>query len=350
MKNIVRIFILLLFFLTFFQYNASGQYTTKKVRSVHEAYTDSLKNVEYDYIFPIFGQGAYKKGYDIPYPAGIMANYMWMRQNILLENFQLGIKTDNVDIPLTDVDFIQFGENGNTSYTVNVRPDLWLFPFLNVYGIFGYGSSTTEVNLTYPIELNSVVEQNLSTAGFGLMSAFGIGPIWLSVDANFTWNKPELLDKAVNVNVLGLRAGHTFTFKNKPYRNFAVWMGGMRVGMSSSTEGAITLIDALPPEAWDRRDEIVNDYWNWYNSLNPIDDAGKIIVADNVLTPIVESLDAADGSTVIRYGMDKRVQDIWNGVIGVQFQLNKSFMFRSEAGIIGNRKSILLSANYRFKI
>lgn len=349
MRVFKRIFIVL-FCISFFHSSLNGQYANKKVRSVHEAYTDSLKNVEYNYVFPILGQGAYKKGFDIPYPAGIMANYMWMRQNILLENFQLGIKTDNEDIPLTDVDFIEFGENINTSYTVNVRPDLWIFPFLNVYGIFGYGSSTTEVNLTYPIELNSVVEQKISTAGVGLMSAFGIGPIWLSVDANFTWNKPELLDKAVNVNVLGLRAGHTFTFKNKPYRNIAVWMGGMRVGMSSSTVGAITLIDALPPEAWERRDEIVNDYLDWYNSLNPIGDAGKIIVADNVLTPIVERLDAADGSTVIRYGMDKRVQDIWNGVIGVQFQLNKSFMFRSEAGIIGNRKSILVSANYRFKI
>ena len=33
----------------------------------HEAYKDSLKQVEYNHIFPILGKGAYKKGFDIPY-------------------------------------------------------------------------------------------------------------------------------------------------------------------------------------------------------------------------------------------------------------------------------------------
>ena len=31
--------------------------------------------------------------------------------------------------------------------------------------------------------------------------------------------------------------------------------------------------------------EIVSDYYDWYNSLDPVDDLGKIIAADRVLTP-----------------------------------------------------------------
>ena len=116
--------------------NVSGQYANTKVKSKHETYTDSLKQVEYDYIFPILGQGAYKKGFDIPYPAGLMANFMWLQQNLVFDNMQLGIKTDNLDIPLTPVDFIEFGENINTSYAYNVRPDLWVLPFLNVYSYY----------------------------------------------------------------------------------------------------------------------------------------------------------------------------------------------------------------------
>ena len=57
---------------------------------------------------------------------------------------------------------------------------------------------------------------------------------------------------------------------------------------------------------------------------------------------------SADGSSIIRYGMDKQVEQQWNGTIGGQFQLNKRWMFRSEAGLIGNRKSFLVSINYRF--
>lgn len=329
---------------------SSAQYSNKKVGPKYQAYTDSLKNHEYDYIFPIFGQQTYQKGFDIPYPAGIMANYMWLRQSIVIDNMQLGIKTDNHDIPLTPVDFIEFGENTNTSYTVNVRPDLWIFPFLNAYGIFGYGNSTTEVNLNFPVELKSVVEQKITTYGFGLMGAFGIGPMWMSIDANFTWNKPDLLEKAVPVNVQGIRLGHTFTFKNKPDRNFAVWIGTMRASMGAETVGEIQLSDALPPETWEKADEIVSNYWAWYDALDPENpfDQRKIEKADEVLTPIVNKIDEADGSSIIRYGMDKQVKQMWNGIIGMQFQLNKHWMLRSEGGIIGDRKSFLLSANYRF--
>lgn len=324
-----------------------AQYANTRVKTIHEQYVDSLKQVEYDYIFPIWGQQAYKKGFDIPYPVGIMGNYMWMRQNLIFDNMQLGIKTDNVDIPLTDVDFIEFGENINTSWAANVRPDVWVLPFLNVYGIFGGGRSNTDVQLTFPIELNSVVDQTLSTAGFGVLAAGGVGPMWFSVDANWTWSKPQLLDKPVRVNVLGIRLGHTFTFDHKPERNIAIWGGAMRMKMNSETSGEILLIDALPPEAWERKDEIVNNYWEWYeNEATP----PQKVVADKILTPIVERIDNADGDTLIRYGMDKQVKEMWNGTIGVQYQFNKRWMLRSEGGIIGNRKSILFSLNYRFLI
>jgi hypothetical protein len=336
-------------FLMLFPEIGQAQYSTIKVRTKHEKYTDSLKKVEYNYTFPIYGQEAYRKGFDIPYPAGVMGNFLWMKQGILIENLELGLTSDNQDIPLTDVgDLIQFGENTNTSYSVNFRPDLFVLPFLNVYGIFGYGKSTMDVNIEVPVKLQSVVDQNISTAGFGIMGAGGVGPIWFSVDANWTWNKPELLDKPVKVNVLGLRFGHTFTFKNNPERNIALWVGGMKVKMNSETVGEIKMIDALPPEVWEKTAQIISDYETWhdlnYDNLNP---AEKKIV-DDVFDPIIDRIGAADGDAVIKYGMDKQVKQNWNGVIGMQYQFNKKVMIRTEAGLIGDRKSILASINYRF--
>ena len=350
MKKNYKISILLSLSLFLLGSFSQAQYVSKKVKSKHQIYTDSLKNVDYDYIFPILGQGAYKKGFDIPYPIGVMANYIWLDQGLDITNMQLGLKTDNLDIPLTSVDFIGFGENRNTSYAYNVRPDIWVFPFLNVYGLFGGGRSVTEVNLVAPIELKSIVEQNLSTAGFGVMTAFGVGPVWVNVDANWTWTKPELLDKPVKVGVLGLRMGHTFTFKNRPHSNIAVWAGAMSLKMGEETVGAIALKDALPEETWDRRDEIVENYENWYNALDPDKplDAKKIEIADEILTPIVEKIGEADGDAVISYGMNKKTSERWNGIIGAQYQYNKRWQLRTEWGVIGDRRSMLFSLNYRF--
>ena len=341
----MRITLLVLLSIFIYSSNLHAQYASKKVKTKHQVYTDSLKQVEYNYLFPILGQGAYTKGFDIPYPAGLMGNYMWMEQSLAIDNLQLGVKTDNLDLPLTSVDFIEFGKNTNTSYTFNVRPDIWILPFLNVYGIFGYGESHTEVNLIAPIEMKSVVDQSVTTTGVGVMGAGGIGPVWFSIDANWTWNKPELLDKAVRVNVLGIRVGHTFVFKHRPQSNIALWAGAMSIKMNSDTKGEIKLKDALPQETWDRRDEIVADYNVWYDGLNA---AQKIIVDATAVPDIVDRLEAADGSSIIRYGIDKQVKERWNGLVGIQYQYNKHWMLRSEAGLIGDRKSFLVSLNYRF--
>jgi hypothetical protein len=322
-----------------------AQYVSTKINTKHQEYTDSLKQVEYKYIFPILGQEAYKKGFDIPYPVGLMGNYMWLEQGLKIDNLQLGLKTDNLDIPLTGVDFIEFGKNTNTSYTFNVRPDIWVLPFLNVYGIFGYGETHTEVNLTVPIVMKSVVDQSISTVGVGVMGAGGLGPVWFSVDANWTWNKPELLEEATRVNVLGLRIGHTFVFKNQPQSNIALWVGTMSIKMDSDTIGEIKLKDALPTETWDRRDEIVADYRDWYDALTPVK---KAAVDATAVPDIVDKLEAADGDAIVRYGIDKQVKERWNGLIGIQYQYNKHWMLRSEAGLIGDRKSLLISLNYRF--
>jgi opacity protein-like surface antigen len=328
----------------FISHSIQAQYTSTKVKTKHEQYTDSLKQVKYDHVFPIWGQKAYAKGFDIPYPIGGMVNCMCMKQGVTMDNLQLGLSSANQDIPLTDVDLIQFGENTNTAYSFNVRPDLWVFPFLNVYAILGYGTSETEVKIVAPLDLQSNVSQSITTFGIGAMVAGGVGPVWISGDFNVTWNKPELLDQPVRVVVAGIRTGHTFVFNDKPERNFALWVGAMYANMDSKTEGQITLSEALPSDVWDRRDAFVQDYYDWYDGATIPEKA----IADRVLTPIVERIDAADGSAIIKYGMDKQVKQNWNGLIGAQYQFNKHWMLRTEAGVLGDRKSVMASVNYRF--
>lgn len=341
-----RLLYLMFFFFAIGCHETFGQYATREISKKKQVYTDSLKQVNYDYTFPLLGQKVYSAGFDIPFPAGLMGNFIWMDQSILIDNMQLGLQTDNLDVPLTNVDeFIQFGENTNRSFGTNIRPDIWILPFLNVYGLFGYGKSETTVELESPVSMTSVVEQDITTSGFGVMGAFGLGPIWTSVDANWTWTKPELLDKAVLVKVLGVRFGKTFEFQSKPDRNIAFWAGGMRARMSSSTVGQIQLIDALPPETWERRDELVNQYDSWYASLSG---PKKALVDQTPLPDIVNRLEQADGDAIIRYGMDKQVKQEWNVVFGAQYQGSKRWIYRTEWGLIGDRKSAMLSVNYRF--
>lgn len=322
-----------------------AQYASTKIKDIHQAYTDSLKQVKYDNVFPIWGQKAYQKGFDIPYPTGVMVNYFYVKQGLTIDNMRLGILTDNLDVPLTGVDFIEFGDNTSTARTLMFRPDIWILPFLNIYGLFGTGTSTTEVNIKFPFELKSIVDQQVRTTGFGLTAAGGLGPVWLALDGNITWTKPELLDKPVKVNTFGIRLGHNFISEKKPDRNLGVWIGAMSVKLGANTTGEVALKDALPSETWERADQIVETYNDWYDNTATIP---QRLIADEILTPLVDRIDAADGDAIIRYGLDKSVAQQWNGIIGLQYQPNKNWMFRTEGGIIGDRKSILLSINWRF--
>jgi hypothetical protein len=348
MKNNFSLSLLMiLFFCTKSQLQA--QYSSKKIMPIHKAYTDSIKKIKYTKIFPIWGQKTYEKGFDIPYPVGIMTNYFWVKQGLLIDNLQLGFKNENLDAPLTEADFLKFGNNYSTAETFMVRPDLWLFPFLNVYGIFGTGNSVTEVNIdkigSRPLGLKSVVEQSVKTAGFGATAAGGVGPVWVAVDGNISWTKPELLDKSVKVSTFGLRLGHNFVHASKPYRNIGVWVGAMRVSLSSETRGQIKLNDALPPETWEKAEEISATFDAWYEELPAGLFKRKI---EESVKPIFDAIGSLDGEGIVKYGIDKSVKQPWNGLVGMQYQHNKNWMLRSEAGLIGDRKSFLLSLNYRF--
>ena len=65
----------------------------------------------------------------------------------------------------------------------------------------------------------------------------------------------------------------------------------MRLKMESNTVGQIKLIDALPPETWDNRDQLVADYRAWYDVQLPIvqDQIDQTPIPD-----IVDTIEQAD--------------------------------------------------------
>ena len=160
-----------------------------------QAERDSILK-DYDSFFPIWGRQAIEKGFDLPFPYGANVIYFYMNQGIDIDNIQLSFG----DRPLQNIDFIQFADNKTVVNTVNARFDFWLFPFLNLYGLFGEGWSRTTVNpsLVLPnktIPFTSEVSQSGLYYGIGVTGAAGIKRNWLSVDANWTWTDLELLEE-----------------------------------------------------------------------------------------------------------------------------------------------------------
>lgn len=326
----------------FLSMNVFGQYSQLQLG-------DTTK-VKYPYPFPILGAKAFEKGFDIPLPVGGMLNYFTASQDIVIPEIAVGFSDGLLpQIPLTDItNIIEFGELSARATSINIRPDIWVLPFFNVYGIFGKAYAETTVELVYPIKMKTVAELEGTSFGFGTTGAGGLGKYFFVLDGNWVWTNMSNFEKPVRSNVFSFRLGRAFRFNANPKSNIALWAGGMRVRMGGITEGSITLNEILPPETWVRRDEIVADYRVWYDNLKPLQEPILYKVATEVFNPIMDNFEQADGSGTVQYKLKKAPKQEWNMIIGGQYQLDKHHQFRAEGGIIGNRKSLLLSYNYRF--
>lgn len=157
---------------------------TKAFNPFHQAYHDSLQAMDYPYKLPILGKGAYKKGYDIPFPLGVGIAYFAQRQRVEISSTQISFN-DSQPVDLTGV--IEFGNIVNYSNAWSIRPNFWILPFVNLYAVFAAGNSQTEVPLVKPINFTTTQEFRANTAGVGATLAGGFHGIIVIVDQNYNW-------------------------------------------------------------------------------------------------------------------------------------------------------------------
>lgn len=317
----------------------------------YSQYKFEKDSIPYPYFFPILGAQAVEQGFDIPYPMGIMVNSFYGVQNMLIDNIQVGFNFQEREIPLTDIsDLVDFETVEAQVYSITVRPDIWVFPFLDVYGILGKSFASTYVKLNSPVQIETTAELEGSTFGIGTTGAFGIGKYFTVLDGNWVWSDMDQFEEPVKTGTFSVRLGRSFPVGKNPESNVAFWAGAMRLRVDSDTEGTLRFDELLDDETWERRDEIVTEYRAWYDDINPIREPVKYKVATEVLNPIFDKLETTDGSSEVHYKLDKKPKGEWNMIIGGQYQYNKHIQFRAEGGILGDRTSLLLSLNYRFGI
>jgi len=349
-------------------------FTNKEVGKKNAELADSLKESEYPYSLPIWGAKATKAGYNLPYSAGLSVQYFQQTSAIIIENLQVGFNNGK----MYDMDeLIRFDEAVAKASAFTFRPDIWLFPFLNVYGIFGTASASTQVDFgvwipdstSTPkqiVSAGTVVEFQTTTFGLGMTPTIGVGGGFLALDMNVTWTDVPQLSRPAMTFVFGPRMGKSFKLK-KPDHAIAVWVGGFRVKISSETSGSIALsevfsgdeIDSKIDAGFEQIDESQQQVDAWWNGLtemqqnNPVNEA-KYNAANASLDKAAEILTAADAaastieSSTVQYQMDKRPKDMWNFVVGSQYQMSKHWMLRAEFGFLGSRTQGMVGLQYRF--
>lgn len=352
----------------------SQVYSNKEVGKKNAERIDSLKHAEYPYVLPILGKQATKKGFSLPYSAGIGINYLWQQSDLVINNLQVGFNNG----PLHSLDeVVRFNNATSTASGLNIRPDIWLLPFLNVYGILAKAAPSTAVdfgiyvpdgggNWNNVINFSTKANFQATTLGLGLTPTIGVGGGWIALDMNFTWNDIAELEKPAFAFVFGPRFGKTFKLRT-PDRNIALWAGGFRLHLNSGTTGSIPLNQLIPTDGLQARvtsgiakvDASQQQVASWWSSLSPIEqknpaNVAKYEIANRALATagnFLEGMNEAlndDKHATVQYSLDKRPKDMWNFIIGTQYQHNKHWMVRFEYGFLGSRQQIITGLQYRF--
>jgi hypothetical protein len=351
-------------------------YPNKLVGDAGKAQKDSVKKAEYEYpyILPIWGERVIKKGFDLPYSAGLSVQYLSQKSDVLIHNLSFGFNNG----PMYDAsEIIKFNSAVATSNGVNLRPDFWLFPFLNIYGIIAVSKTSTSIDAALRVpdstgawneiaNISTKANFEATTTGFGLTPTVGIAGGWLALDANFTWSDVSALDKPVFTFILGPRLGKSFKL-NDDEMSVAVWVGGFRVHISSETSGSVNISDLTNTEDLQQKvdqgtvklEESQAQVDAWWNGLsaaekqNPVNKAKystanrAFDAAGNVLSAMGGAIDNINSASV-QYSLEKQQKEMWNFLVGTQFQIDKSWMIRAELGFLGTRSQFIGGLQYRF--
>ncbi len=349
-------------------------FSNREVGKKHADLIDSLKQSEYPYILPIWGAKATELGFDLPYSAGLGLNYIWQESDLIIENLQVGFNNG----PLYNIDEIVRIPKATSEVTgLNFRPDIWILPFLNVYAVFARGNPSTAVDFGIWVPDSTGIWNEVFTtstkasfestsAGFGLTPTIGVGGGWMALDMNFTWTDIPALEDPAFAFIFGPRFGKSFKLR-KPEQTLNFWVGGFRFKINTGTKGSIPFdelfdLDGLEQKIDSGLDKVSDAYEQvdaWWNNLTPPQQANPVNKAKyETATRAIETaggfLNAADETVknledgTVQYSLDKRPKDMWNFVVGSQFQINKNFMIRAEYGFLSSRTQFIGMLQYRF--
>ncbi|MFV0606471.1 MAG: hypothetical protein ACK5NK_11585 [Niabella sp.] len=306
----------------------------------------------YQYILPILGAQAHKKGYRFLLPFGVMINAVSAQQRLAIDDVNIGFGNKNSEaepVMYNLNNIVDFEPIEATTSTYNVRVDVWPLPFLDIYGMYGkVQKANIAIKMIEPFPLTVATDVAGYYLGYGGMVNGKVGPVFLSLDANTSVNHNPRLNKPVRISLVSARTGPIFQVNRNPDMKILFWTGLMYTNYGASTKGSINTID-LAPNAPQKIDDMQSDMDIWYNNLGTLDKI-KYTPIYNALTNGLGFLNTGINDTYIKYSMNKKVERPWNMLIGVQWQIDKHWQVRSEGQVLGDRKALLFSFNYRFGI
>lgn len=283
-------------------------------------------------ILPIWGDEARARGYDLPEPFGVGYNYMNLRQDIIVDKigFIMPTQPDLGGLLTIDGINIDAGHTREKSETHMLKLDSWVFPFMNVYGLYGKTKGKSHTTLAggsvdirdflgnpHHLDLNSVIKGKPfdldfegKTYGAGVTFAGAYEQFFGTVDVNYTKTNLDILDGDIKALVISPRVGYEFVFSplitGQGNTKLQVWTGAMYQDITQRFKGDISGLNLSLPGG-------------------------------------VENMIPGD----MKFDVEQHLAHKWSNLVGARLEVTRNFNIISEVGF-NNRNSFFISGEFRF--
>jgi hypothetical protein len=211
---------------------------------------------------PFFNKQFKKKNYETPKPFGLAFSSMIYKQEFISKDLRIKAETS------IGQEIFAHGDSVSQQTTAGelkayVKPNVWLFPFLNVYGIIGYTSGEIRPDLfidgivvedlpgigDYYIDttfvLNDIIRYHGSTYGVGASFSYSYYPFTFNFDYHYTVTNPTDLEGKLYNHFLSPKIGYFISLKNKNLL-LNTWVGAMYFNNNQSFTGELTVEEIAP--------------------------------------------------------------------------------------------------------
>lgn len=283
-----------------------------------EKTTEEARNEVYPRRFPLGAQAAISRGAILPKPWGISFTYVDNSQAQNIQDLAVALGKGMTPPPgteLKDLPFVSIENAESKTTTKQIRADLWVLPFLNVFA--AVGAVNGRVPLDVVVDLNQTglcppiatcdtvgasfdagVDTNIVT--LGLTGVYGWDNWFVSGSASFTDSFGGNVEDAIRSYSASTRFGRRWTFGSGHI--ISPFVGVSYLDLDQVVEGTTRLKNAFP-----------------------------------------------DGDDLeLRYSARISNEDKWSTIVGLNIGLSQGISIVGEYNNNGSAERFVLSTTYRF--